>query len=49
MNPVLYLKFFAWIAIVGLCCLIFADHWLPILVGTAALTLLVMMLHPTRY
>lgn len=48
MNPVFYLKLFAWIAITGLCCLIFADYWLPILIGTVVLTLVVLMATPRR-
>ena len=41
MNPTLYLKAFAWISIVALCCSIFSDFWLPMLIGAIAITLLV--------
>ena len=41
MNPIAYIKGFAWIAIVALCCSIFSDFWLPMLVGATVITLLV--------
>ena len=41
MNPTAYLKGFAWISIVALCCSIFSDFWLPMLIGAALITLLV--------
>ena len=49
MNPIFYLKLFAWIAIVGLCCSIFFDFWIPILVGAVTLTLLVRAVTPRRH
>lgn len=39
MNPVPFIKCFAWISIVALCCSIFSDFWLPMLIGAALLTL----------
>jgi hypothetical protein len=48
MNPFQYLKTFAWIAIVGLCCSIFADYWIPILIGAVTFTLLVRAATPGR-
>ena len=41
MNPIAYLKGFAWISIVALCCSIFSDFWLPMLLGAIVVTLLV--------
>jgi hypothetical protein len=41
MNPIAYLKGFAWISIVALCCSIFSDFWLPMLLGAVVVTLLV--------
>jgi hypothetical protein len=40
MNPYLYIKIFAWIAIVALACSIFTSWWMPILFGAVAITLL---------
>lgn len=48
MNPVNYLRAFIWVTLVGLCCMIFMDYWLPILVGTVTLTLLIAMATPRR-
>ncbi len=41
MNPIAYLKGFAWISIVALSCSIFSDFWLPMLVGAAVINLLI--------
>lgn len=48
MNPVFYLKVFAWIAITGLCCIIFNDSWLPILIGTVVLTVVITLITSRR-
>lgn len=48
MNPVSYLKGFAWISIVALCCSIFSDFWLPMLIGAVIVTLLVRLALPSR-
>ena len=48
MNPVSYIKGFAWISIVALCCSIFSDFWLPMLVGAFIVTLLVRLALPPR-
>ncbi|MEO5716289.1 MAG: hypothetical protein ABIT37_22610 [Luteolibacter sp.] len=40
MNPIPYIKAFAWISIVALSCSIFSDFWLPMLVVAIAITLL---------
>ena len=49
MNPVSYLTAFAWIAIVGLGCMIFMDYWIPILVGTVVLTVLLKLVSPLNH
>jgi hypothetical protein len=41
MNASAYLKGFAWISIVALCCAILSDFWLPMLIGAVVITLLV--------
>lgn len=41
MDPIPYIKGFAWIAIVALCCSIFSDFWLPMLVGAVVITVLI--------
>jgi hypothetical protein len=41
MNPLPYLKGFAWISIVALSCSIFSAYWLPMLAGAIAITLLI--------
>ena len=48
MNPIPYLKVFAWISIVALCCSIFSDFWLPMLIGAVILTVLVRIALPGR-
>ena len=48
MNPASYLKAFAWISIVALCCSIFSDFWLPMLIGAVIVTLLVRLALPSR-
>ncbi len=48
MNPYHYIKAFAWIAIVALVCSIFADFWIPMLVGAVAVTLLMRLVLPVR-
>lgn len=48
MNPYFFLKAFAWISITGLCCMIFLDYWIPILLGTILLTLVVLVATPRR-
>ncbi len=40
-DPVFYIKVFAWISITGICCVIFMDFWIPILLGSALFTYLV--------
>jgi len=44
MNALAYFKAFAWISIVALCCSIFSDFWLPMLIGAVVLTLLLQLL-----
>ena len=41
MNPIPYLKGFAWISIVALCASIFSDFWLPMIIGAVVITLLI--------
>ena len=41
MNPIPYLKAFAWLSIVALSCSIFSDFWLPMLIGAVVITLLI--------
>lgn len=40
MNYIAYLKTFAWISIVALCCLIFSTLWLPMLLGAVMVTVI---------
>lgn len=40
MNPLIYIRIFAWIAIVALACSLFSQFWLPMLCGALAITLL---------
>ncbi|WP_411844981.1 hypothetical protein AAFN60_13910 [Roseibacillus persicicus] len=40
MNPIPYLKGFAWLSLVALSCAIFSDFWLPMLLGAVVVTLL---------
>lgn len=47
MDPVPYIKGFAWISIIALSCAIFTDYWVPMLIGAAAVTLFYKMLKPT--
>ena len=47
MDPVPYIKGFAWISIIALSCAIFSDFWVPMLIGAAAVTLFYKMLKPT--
>ncbi len=47
MNPYPYVKGFAWIAIVALCCSIFTSYWVPMVIGVA-ITLLVRVAIPSR-
>jgi hypothetical protein len=44
MNPVAYLKGFAWLSIVALSCAIVSDFWLPILIGAIVLTLIIKLI-----
>ena len=48
MNPVFYIKTFAWISIVALCCSIFTDFWLPMLIGAVIVAVLVRIILPPR-
>lgn len=41
MNATAYLKGFAWIAMVALCCAIVSDFWLPMVIGATVITILV--------
>ncbi|MGJ8724470.1 MAG: hypothetical protein ACSHYB_07930 [Roseibacillus sp.] len=40
MNPISYLKGFAWLSLVALACSVFSDFWLPMLAGAVVVTLL---------
>lgn len=44
MNPIAYLRGFAWLSIIALSCSIFSDFWLPMLIGAVVLTLLMKIL-----
>ncbi|MEI7910147.1 MAG: hypothetical protein WCK77_10960 [Verrucomicrobiota bacterium] len=46
MNPVPYIKTFAWLSIVALSCSIFSDYWVPMLIGAALVTLFYKMIKP---
>ena len=48
MNPYFYIKALVWIAIVALCCSIFTDFWVPMIVGAVLVTLLVRLALPGR-
>jgi len=41
LNPYNYIKAFAWISIVALCCSIFESYWVPMLIGAMVITVLV--------
>ena len=41
MNPVPYIRTFAWISIIALSCSIFSDFWLPMLIGALVIAVLV--------
>jgi len=41
MNPVPYIRTFAWISIIALSCSIFSDFWLPMLIGALVIALLI--------
>jgi hypothetical protein len=41
MDPIPYLKGFAWISLVALGCSIFSDYWLPMCLGAVFITLLI--------
>jgi hypothetical protein len=41
MDHITYIKGFAWIAIVALCCSIFSSWWLPMFIGAVVITLLI--------
>lgn len=41
MNPVPYIRTFAWISIIALGCSIFSDFWLPMLIGALVIAVLV--------
>jgi len=44
MNYIAYLKVFAWISIVALCCFIFSAFWLPMLIGALLVTVIYKLL-----
>jgi predicted PurR-regulated permease PerM len=48
MNPLIYIRIFAWIAIVALVCSIFSEFWLPMLCGAVAVTLLSSLVATSR-
>jgi hypothetical protein len=41
MNPIPYIKAFAWIALLALSCAFISDFWIPILIGSVVITLLI--------
>ena len=41
MNPIPYIKAFAWIAIIALGCAFVSDFWIPMLIGAAIIAVLV--------
>jgi hypothetical protein len=41
MNPIPYIKAFAWIALLALSCAFISDFWIPILIGAAVIAVLV--------
>ena len=48
MNPIPYIKGFAWISIVALACSIFTEFWIPMIVGAVLVTLLIRLALPGR-
>jgi len=48
MNPIPYLKAFAWISIVALCCSIFTSFWIPLGIGAVLAALLLRITLPRR-
>lgn len=48
MNPFFYIKAFAWISIVALACSVFAEFWIPMLVGAVVITLLTSAVNSSR-
>ena len=48
MDPYPYVKGFAWITIIALCCSICTNFWVPMLVGAAIVALLVKIALPSR-
>ena len=48
MNPIPYIKAFAWISIVALACSIFTEFWIPMVVGAVLVTLLIRLALPGR-
>ena len=48
MNPLIYIRIFAWIAIVALACSLFSQFWLPTLCGAVAVTLLSSLVATSR-
>ena len=48
MNPIPFLKAFAWIAIIALCCSIFSSYWVPMVLGAVVITVLVRLATPPR-
>lgn len=44
MNPIPYIKAFAWISIIALCCLFASGFWLPILIGMAVVMFLLILI-----
>lgn len=48
MNPLLYLKIFAWISIVALSFSIVSDFWLPMILGAIVITILVRLAAPPK-
>ena len=48
MNPIPYIKGFAWISMIALCLLLFTGFWLPMLIGMAVVMILLMLIQPRR-
>jgi len=48
LNPIPYLKGFAWLSIVALSFSIFSDFWLPMLIGAVVITVLVKLATPSK-
>lgn len=48
MNPVFYIKGFAWLAFVAICIILISNFWLPVLLGIGATVVMAILLPGRR-